>query len=54
MLKTGFLDISYEGTETLVLTRYLQDGQDAFGNKVEDADYVLRLTRDRFRKQTGR
>ncbi len=54
VLKTGFLDISYEGTETLVLTRYLQDGQDAFGNKVEDADYVLRLTRDRFRKQTGR
>ncbi len=54
VLQTGFLDISYEGTETLLLTRYLKDGKDAFGNAVQDSDYVLRLTRDRFRKQTGR
>lgn len=54
VLQTGYMDISSEGTETLLLTRYLKEGRDVFGDAQEDCPYVLRLTRDRFRKQTGR
>lgn len=54
VLQTGFLDIANEGTETLVITRYVKEGKDIFGNRIQDSPYVLRVTRDRFRKQSGR
>lgn len=54
VLQTGYLDIAHEGTETLVITRYLTDGRDVFGSKLSDSPYVLRVSRDRFRKQSNR
>lgn len=54
VLQTGFLDIAVEGSETIVITRYFKDGRDVFGEAQTDSPYVLRLTRDRCRKQGGK
>lgn len=54
VLQTGYLDISAEGSETIVITRYLKDGRDIFGDVQNDTPYVLRITRDRYRKQSSR
>lgn len=54
VLKTGYMDISCEGTDTLVITRYLKDGKDAFGEKADDIPYILRITRDRYKKQPNK
>ncbi len=46
VLRRGFLDISYEGDDTLVIYRYAKDGLDVFGQPLDDAPYLLRITRD--------
>ena len=46
VLRRGYMDISHEGEDTLVIYRYARDGLDAFGNPLEDEPYTLRITRD--------
>ncbi|NLC31745.1 MAG: glycoside hydrolase family 13 protein [Clostridiales bacterium] len=47
ILRTGFFDISYEGKDTLVIYRSLDDnGLDAFGAATLDKPYMLRISRD--------
>lgn len=54
VLQTGYLDLSAEGSETLVITRYFKDGRDVFGEAQNDSPYILRITRDRYSKQSER
>ncbi len=49
VLKTGFLDIASEGSDTLLIVRSARDGCDAFGNPLKDPAYILRVTRDSYR-----
>lgn len=46
VLQNGFLELSYEGEDTLVIHRCAKDGLDVFGKKLDDAPYTLRITRD--------
>ena len=47
ILRTGFFDISYEGKDTLMIYRSLnENGLDAFGDAIEDKHYMLRISRD--------
>ncbi len=48
VLRAGALRLSYEGTETLVIERSAVDGKDIFGAELNDAPYILRITRDVF------
>lgn len=46
VLQTGFLELSYEGEDTLVIHRGARNGLDVFGARLDDAPYSLRITRD--------
>jgi cyclomaltodextrinase len=46
VLRRGFLDISNEGDDTLIIHRYAKEGMDVFGEKLDDSPYILRITRD--------
>ena len=46
VLHSGFLELSYEGEDTLVIHRSARDGLDVFGKKLDDTPYTLRITRD--------
>lgn len=46
VLRSGFLDLSNEGDDTLIIHRYAKDGKDVFGEKLDDNPYILRITRD--------
>ena len=46
VLRRGFLELSSEGEDTLVIHRFAKDGLDAFGQPLNDAPYMLRVTRD--------
>ncbi len=46
VLRRGFLDVGSEGDDTLVIVRSARDGLDAFGEPLDDAPYILRVTRD--------
>lgn len=46
ILRTGFLELSFEGDDTLVITRQTRDGLDAFGQKLDAKPFILRVTRD--------
>ena len=49
MLTRGYLDLSCEGDDTLVIMRYAVDGLDVFGKTLDDQPYVLRISRDAHR-----
>ncbi len=49
VLRTGHLEIAAEGPDTLLVTRSAVDGRDVFGEPLDDAAYILRLTRDAYR-----
>lgn len=49
VLTRGFLDLSFEGEDTLVIQRFGVDGRDAFGQALADESYTLRLSRDAYR-----
>ncbi len=51
ILKTGFLALSAQGEDTVCLVRYLKDGKDAFGKKLEGDTFFLRITRDRMNRR---
>ena len=46
VLRRGFLELSSEGEDTLVIHRFAKNGLDAFGQPLDDAPYFLRVTRD--------
>ncbi len=46
VLQTGFLELSCEGEDTLVIHRSARNGLDAFGAQLDDAPYSIRITRD--------
>ena len=46
VLRRGFLELSSEGEDTLVIHRFAKGGLDAFGQPLDDAPYFLRVTRD--------
>ena len=46
VLTRGFLELSNEGEDTLVIQRFAKDGLDVFGQPLSDAPYTLRLSRD--------
>ena len=46
VLTRGFLDLSFEGEDCLVIHRYAKDGKDVFGQPLSDAPYTLRVCRD--------
>lgn len=47
ILRTGLLDIAYEGGDTLLIIRRLdENGLDAFGDVIDDSTYTLRISRD--------
>ncbi len=46
VLQTGFLELSYEGEDTLLIQRSARDGLDVFGKQLDDAPYFVRITRD--------
>lgn len=48
VLRSGALRLSHEGADTLVIERSAMDGKDMFGERMEDAPYILRITRDAF------
>jgi 4-alpha-glucanotransferase len=49
VLTRGYLDLSSEGDDTLVITRYAVDGLDVFGEALDDQPYTLRISRDAHR-----
>ena len=46
VLTRGFLELSHEGEHTLVIHRFAKDGLDVFGEPLDDAPYILRVSRD--------
>ncbi len=47
VLQTGYFDISYEGKNTVVISRYLDsEGKDAFGDAAEGPNLRIRVSRD--------
>ena len=46
VLTRGFLELSNEGEDTLVIQRFAKNGLDVFGQPLSDAPYTLRLSRD--------
>ncbi len=50
VLKSGFMSVSAEGSNTICINRYLIDGKDAFGEKIDDEAYMIKITRDRIQK----
>lgn len=46
VLRTGTLELSSEGPDTLVIHRGLREGRDVFGQPLDDRSYCLRVTRD--------
>ena len=46
VLRRGFLEVSHEGEDTLLIARSARGGLDAFGEALDDAPYFLRVTRD--------
>lgn len=49
VLRSGFFEIASEGHDTLLISRSLSNGLDAFGEAQTDSPYTLRLTRDAYR-----
>lgn len=49
MLTRGYLDLSCEGDDTLIIMRYAADGLDVFGQPLDDQPYFLRISRDAHR-----
>ena len=50
VLQTGFLSISASDNDTICINRYLVDGKDAFGNKIDDEPFYISVSRDRAQK----
>lgn len=46
VLRRGFLELSSEGEDTLIIHRFAKDGLDVFGEPLDDAPYLLRISRD--------
>ena len=46
MLRRGYLELGHEGEDTLIIHRFAKDGLDVFGEPMDEAPYLLRLTRD--------
>jgi len=46
VLRRGFLELACEGDDTLIIHRFAKDGLDVFGEPLEDAPYLLRISRD--------
>ena len=46
VLRHGFLELSSEGEDTLVIHRFAKDGLDVFGEPLEDGPFLLRISRD--------
>lgn len=46
VLQTGFLELSHEGEDTLVITRQAINGLDAFGQPMDCPPYILRVSKD--------
>ena len=45
VLQTGFLSVEAPDADTLVITRFTEDGRDVFGDRVEGEDRVVRVSR---------
>ena len=45
VLQTGFLRVDAPDADTLVITRYLQNGRDVFGNAVEGGKATVKISR---------
>ena len=45
MLQTGLLKVEAPDAETLLITRYAENGANAFGQPIEGADMTIRITR---------
>jgi len=46
VLRRGFLELSTEGDDTLIIHRFAKDGLDVFGEPLEDGPFLLRISRD--------
>jgi len=45
VLQTGFLNVEAKDADTLIITRYAEDGKDVFGTEIGSEKKTIRISR---------